>query len=148
MGGELVVPAQLAAISIQGDYGIGIEIITRPQITVIVRIRIAYSPIDQVQFGVIAAIHPGASPAPRQHLRVVWPGLTAWLTRSWNGIETPESIARGGVIGIDKAPGGIFAAGDADDDFIIQYQRRQGGGIALPVVCQHHVPENVAAAAV
>ena len=148
MGGELVVPAQLTGIGIQRHDRIGIEIITGSQIAVIVRVWIAYSPIDQIQFGVIAAIHPGAAPAPRQHLRVVWPGLTARLTRPWNGIETPESIARSRVIGIDKAPGCVLATGDADDDFIIEYQRRQGGGVALAVICQHHVPEYVAAAAV
>ncbi len=110
MGRKLIVPAQLTGIRIQRNQRIRIEIVTGSSVTVIIRIRIAHTPVNEVQFWVKAAVHPGSAPSGCQHFRVIRPGFTARLAGSGDRVETPELLPTDRIVSIDKPAGPVFAA--------------------------------------
>ena len=72
------------------------------------------------------------------------PGFAAGFAGSRNGVEAPGALARGGIVGVDETADAVFAARDADDDFVFDDQGSDGEGIALRVVGGLNIPKNIA----
>src|SRR3954447_8560968 len=101
MRGELVIPLQLPGVRIEGQHRAGVEVVSRPGIAVVVRPRIAGAPEDGVRLRVVGPVVPGSHaagfprvPVPRSEIR---------LARLRYGVEPPDALAGGCVVGIDEA---------------------------------------------
>ena len=148
MGRELVVPLQGARARIDGDQRVGVEIVALAVVTVIIRIRIAGAPVQEIELGIVGAGHPRAAAAAFQHTGVGGPRLAAPLPKTGNGVEPPDALARCRIVGVEKAPGGIFTAGDPDDHLAVDHERCQGRRVPGLVVSQDDVPKNPSGRAV
>src|SRR5262249_32151925 len=100
---------------------------------------IADAPIEQIQFGIVGTGHPGGAAAVFP--TVTGPGFMAFFAGTGNGPEAP-----GAVTGRDVESGQVAAvrgipAGDADDDFILDEERRTGDiAAALALVLDIDTP--------
>src|SRR5207247_10033810 len=56
--------------------------------------------------------------------RISGPGLVTRFSRTRNGLEPPDLLTRSRVVSRDKSAYPVFSAGDADDHFIFDHQRR------------------------
>jgi len=61
-----------------------------------------------------------------------------------NGVEAPFAFAGGCVVGVNETADAIFSAGNADDDEILDGQRREGDAVAFAIVKRGGIPDDVA----
>src|SRR5262247_3426268 len=113
MGDHLEMPAQRTGLGVESDNGIGVEIIAWSLITTIHWTRIANPHIDQVQVRIVGPRQPGGATAVLPGITA--PGLMAGLPRPRHRVEPPLAFPGLNVVGIDEAPGGLFAGEDAQD---------------------------------
>src|SRR6516225_6239007 len=111
---ELVVPLQLAGIRVEGEERTRVQIVAFAIVAVIVGIRIASAPVQQIEGRIIAACDPGAAATSGDDVGR-GPRLTAPLAGRWHGIEAPHPCAGPWLVRIDEAARRIVAAGNADD---------------------------------
>ena len=83
----LEIPGKLAGIRLQRDGTIGVEIGPFARFSVEVGRRIAYSPIQQIQFRIVGTGHPGSATA--EFPAVAKPALVSLFSRPWNRVEPP-----------------------------------------------------------
>src|SRR5262249_26856057 len=102
---ELVVPSQPACIGLECYHAIGVEVVALTRITIVIRVWIADPPIDNIQLGIVGAIHPGTSPTAL--VRVSTPGFHILLVLPRNRIKAPESSAVLGIVSIYETSAGI-----------------------------------------
>ena len=138
---ELIVPLELSGIGIDGEHGAGVKIVAGAEIAVVVRPRIARSPIDEIQIRVIGAVVPGGGPAGLP--RIAGPGSEAGLAGLRDGVEAPEMLAGGRVVGVEESGNAVLAASHSDDELIFDDQGCARGGVAtgLGVVVHLGLPQ-------
>ncbi len=54
-------PLQLSRIRIQGDHGLGVQVIALAHVAIEIGRGIAGSPVNQVELGIVAAREPGVA---------------------------------------------------------------------------------------
>ncbi len=136
---ELEIPLEFAGVRIEGEDGIGIEIVAFAAGAVVGGRRIAGGPVEKVELWIVGAGDPGGSAAVGSGFGGA-PGVTAGFAGSGNGVETPGALAGGGVVGVDETTDTVFAAGNTDDDFVFDDERRDGESVALRVVGGLNIP--------
>ena len=124
----LVVPLELARIRVQSDDGARVEIVAGTHITVVIRTGISYAPVGQIGFRIVGAGGPyGAAPV---FPRIIPPAGFSRVTRSSGGIEPPLFLTCVRIVGCNEAADPIFPSGNADDDFVLDDQRRNRHRVA------------------
>src|SRR5262249_5051956 len=90
--------------------------------------RIADSPIQKVEIGIVSARRPDrpATGLPR----IAFPGFTAGFAGRRNGVEAPKLLAIGWTIAGEESANTIFTAGGAHDDLVLHNKRSDGNRIA------------------
>src|SRR5438093_1044344 len=73
---------------------------------------------------------------------IACPGLVARLARTWNGVEAPCALSCLSFVRVDEPSDAEFAAGHADDDFVLYDDGSDGRGITVLIVLHRHVPND------
>ena len=141
MGRELEMPLQRTRIGVERHDAARVEVVARPHITVHVRPRIAGAPIDQVQIRIVRPRNPGRTPAALPGVAV--PGLVSRLTRTRHRPEPPNAVTGLGVVGIQKISRAELRPGDPHQNHVLDDQRRGGRRIALLVVRNDFLPQDI-----
>ena len=127
----LVEELELAGVRVQGDHRACVEVVAGARALglpvraapVIERRRIGGAPPHRVGLGVVGAGHPAAAAAGAPAL--IAPGLHR-LVIGGDGEEFPQLLAGLGVDAEDRAAAGPLAALAADDDLVLDEERRTG----------------------
>ena len=138
-GSELEIPLEFAGVGIEGDDGIGIKIFAFAFGAVVGGSGIAGGPVEKIELGIVCAGDPGGSAAAGSGIGT-GPGITAGFAGSGDRVEAPGEFAGGGVVCVDEAADAVFAAGNADDDFVFDDEWSDGEGVALRVVGGLNIP--------
>ncbi len=102
-----------------------IQVVSRAHVAVVVGPGIARAPVQQIQRRIVgagqprrcAAVLPGVAAAPR---------VRSGLARRRHGPEAPRALAGLRVVGVEEAANAALRAGDADDDLVLDRERRAG----------------------
>ena len=137
VGQRLHVPAQSAGAQVERHQRVRVEIRARALPGVEHRCRIGHRHID---FGAVEVDRQRTPHGTAAHRRVgsVLPGLEAGFAGSRHGVEAPHRRAVGQAERTDPALDGVLAAGRADDDEVIDDQRRHREDLAGSR--QRHLP--------
>ena len=135
----LEMPFELARLGIQGDIGVGIEIVSRAVVAVEVVPGVARRPVDDAQCRVVSPSEPGGSARMIDVLAI--PGLRTRLARFRNGPESPNLLSRSSVKRRDKAAHAIVAARHSGQNQAAGDQRSGSGVVVLPPVRHLGVPQ-------
>ena len=146
VGRGLEMPAQFAAVGIERNDRIGIEIVTLARIAVEQGRRIAGRPIKQVALGVVAAGHPSGRAAALP--RVTGPALDTGLACGWYRIAPPALGTGIEGVGRDEAARRELTAAVANDDLVLDHEWRAGRAEAELVVGHRDIPQHLAADAI
>ena len=142
MRGELVVPFQLAGVSVESDDGAGIKVIAFAGVAIPVGASVTCAPICKVGIGIVGASDPNGGSAVLPG--IASPSFVARLARTGHGIESPGALPAVGVISIDKSPHAVFAARDADDDLVLHHQRGDREYVSLTIIRCFDIPDDIA----
>src|SRR5260370_32260150 len=107
---ELKMPAELAGVAIQAHQRTGIEVVAPTSVAVVVGSRIAGSPIDQVEYGVLRAGDPRRRAAGLPTLAP--PRFMSPLTRARDRPEAPHPPTGLPVVRVQQPANAEFAACD------------------------------------
>ena len=132
----------LPVSEIQREQRAGIEVVAGADVAVVVRTRIARAPVEQVQLRIVGAGQPRRRAAVLP--RVAAPRVRARLTRRRHGPEAPRALAGLRVVGIEESANAAFGAGDADDDLVLDRERRAGRGVVQPGIGERLLPQHAA----
>src|ERR1700687_1889546 len=110
VGSHLEMPLQLSRVGLEGYDAARVEIVARPDIAVPVRSRISSPPVNEIQRGIVGARHPGGAATALPGIGT--PGVAARFAVTRYRPESPCTLARVGVVGINKTADAIFSAGD------------------------------------
>src|SRR6185436_4280874 len=61
---------------------------------------------------------------------ITFPCIVAELTRPRDGVEAPDPLSASRIVRVDETANPIFAARDADNDLVLQRQRRLRDAVA------------------
>jgi hypothetical protein len=117
----LVVPLQFTRVGVERDGGIGIEIVAEASSAVRYRTGVPGAPVGQVE---IRVVRPGVPYSTASGLPgIARPGLTARLTRCWNGVKAPDFFSCCHLECSDEAADGTFGPADTNYHLVLYYQR-------------------------
>src|SRR5262249_55557223 len=139
----LVPPRDLAVRRIECDRARRIEIVAGPALRIVARHRIAGAPIGQIGLWIVGAGDIEGAAAGLPGVVLVLPGLVPRFARSGNGISPPQHVAGPGIERGNPVARSTIATGGADDDFVLERQRRSGDE-HLRAVAQVLVPHDLA----
>ena len=137
-------PFQLAAVRIQGEERAGVEVVSRTNVSVVIRPGIPRAPVEQVQLGIVRAGQPGRGSAVLP--RVASPRLRPGFARRRHGPEAPDPIARPWVVRIEKSANATLSASDADNHLVLDCQRRASRGVVQRWIRERLPPHDAASA--
>src|SRR5262249_30545444 len=123
-GSVLEIPVHLSAVGVPGDHAVGEQIVAGPIGRIEHRHRIAGAPDHLVGRDIVAAGHPHGAAAGLPGVVLVLPGLAAGLARSRDRVLLPDELAGLGIESGDPVAHAAVAAGGADDDLILDGERR------------------------
>src|SRR5262245_62090639 len=116
---ELIVPADLARLQIEGNDGVVEQVVAGAQLAAPLRHRVAGFEVDQPQPGVDRRRRPQCAAPVFPDVAVSRPRLMAVLTGAWNHFEVPETSARLRIEAERAPPREVVAARhDRDDDAV------------------------------
>ena len=139
----LEVPRHLAGRGVERDRAVGEEVVARPIGGIVARRGVARSPIGQVGRRIVGAGDVERAAAGLPGVGLVLPGLAAGLARRRDRERLPFELAGLGVERGDPAAHAVVAAGAADDDLVLERERR-GGDLHAVLVVQVGVPDDLA----
>src|SRR5438132_1433692 len=136
----LVVSLDLAGIRVKGDDGARVEIVAGVHVARPGR-RIAGLPVRQVEVGIVVSREPdrrstGLPGVPR-------PGVVARLAGSGDGVGPPDFLPGARIESGDVTADPELTAGHPDDDPSLRDERRQRRVVALLVVVDGRVPDDL-----
>src|ERR1700720_4983650 len=100
-------PLQLTGIRIQRQHAIAVQIVALALAAEVTRRRIPRRPIQEVRLRIVGTCDPRGRAARLPGIST--PGFIAWLTGLWHCIESPGTLARVGVVGIDKSAHAVLS---------------------------------------
>ena len=124
----LVIPDEFPGVGIQRHNRCGPKIGARPSLSGEDGVRIAGSPVEKIQLGVVRAGHPRHAAAVLHGLRI-GPGLRAGLALPRRGVPAPLHFAGLRIAGIQEAGHVHGIAAHARDNVILDHQRAGGAEI-------------------
>ena len=142
---KLVMPFQLAGIHVEGDCGIGVQVVAFPNIGVPVRRRVSNAPNQQIELRIKGTRHPGRSAALFPGIRMgagCWPCFMTFFSRARDGIEPPPPLTGLNVVGVQEAAHPVLAAGYTCDHYVLDDERRAGYRVPGLAVGYFHVPQH------
>ncbi len=125
VGDGLEVPFELAGIDVERDDRAGIEIVAGPSLRIEHVHGIAGAEIGEVRLRIEGRLGPHAAAAERNGARI-GPGLRARLARLRHHREPPQELAGVGGIGGDVAAAAFVAPRRADQNLVLDRERRRG----------------------
>src|SRR5262249_13267638 len=126
VGGVLEVPRYLAGRGIESDRAVGEEIVAGTVGGIVARRWIAGAPIGQVGRGIVGAGDVECTAAGLPGIGLVLPGLAAGLARRRDRERLPLQVAALRVERGDPAAHAVVATGAADNDRVLERERRRG----------------------
>src|SRR5262245_55628612 len=142
-GRVLEVPVHVPAVRIPRDHAVGEEVVAGTVGRIEHRHRVAGAPDHLVGGGIIRAGDPHGAAADLPGVVLVLPGLAAGLTRGGNHVFAPDELAGLAVERGDPVAHAAVAAGRADDDLVLDRERR-GGELHIGLVVQVGFPHHLA----
>lgn len=146
VGGELVIPLELAVGGVEGEDGVGVEVVTAAIAVVGVRPGVAGGPVEGVSAGVVGAGEPGGAAA--EFVATAFPGFDAGFAVGGDGPMAPDAFAGGGFVGGDETADAPVAASDSGDDHILDDEGRDGAAVLLGFVPENGLPNEAAGDAI
>ena len=154
---ELVVPLQPAGVGVERDDRIGVEVVAGPLLGFQSGPGLPTPQYVRLSVGIVRAGHPDRAAAVLPRLgsqyvvgvrRARLPGLMPGFARPGNRVEAPDLLSRARVVGGDEAANAVLAAADADDDLVLDDERRQRHRVAGLAVGHLGLPQRPAASRV
>src|SRR5204862_1767472 len=108
-------------------------------VAVVIGTGIPGTPVDQVQLRIVRSRHPCGASA--MLLEIAAPCFGTGLAASGDGPESPNSLAGLCVVSVKESANASLGAGNSDDDFVLDGQRRGGGGVIQPGIGDVLLPE-------
>ncbi len=142
--GVLEVPLHLAGGGIEGDGAFGEQIVARPVGGIVARRRIAGAPIGEVALRIVGAGDVERAAAGAPGVGLVLPGLAAGLARRRDHERLPLRVAGLGIDAGEPVAYAVVAAGRADEDRILERERRCGQ-LQVGLVAELLVPDDLPA---
>ena len=139
-------PLQPARLRVEGQHGVGVEVVAPPLAAVVVRARIAGRPVERVELGVVGPGEPGGGAAVLDVLAL--PRLRSRLYPFRHRPEAPRLLAGRLVEGGQEAARAFIAARRAGDHQAAHGERRRGRAVVLVPVGHLGVPSQRAREAV
>src|SRR5713101_5026248 len=137
---KLEMPLEVPAVGIESEHGVGVEIVTVASIAIPVWRGVTSRPEQHVLFGVIRTGDPGRPAAVLP--RVARPGFNSFLLSGGDSIATPFALAGLRVVGVNETACAILAAGDADNNLVVDDQRCSRRAIADGIVVHFAIPRH------
>src|SRR5581483_1947402 len=100
-------------------------IVAGTSISVVIRVWIAGSPVDELQLGIVRAVHPCGAAVLR-----------------FNRIKPPKPLAGFRLVRIDESPALVIATGHANYYSVVYYQWRRGGAQVLGHTADFGIPSH------
>src|SRR5690349_20434123 len=122
MRGELEMPLLLSGTGIESQQRTGVEVVSTPVDPVEIRPGITGGPVNRIQVGIIGTGQPCRAASILDQLA---PGFRAGLALRGYGVGTPQLLAGGRRKRSDVSTHPRITAGDANQDLILQCQRRR-----------------------
>src|SRR6185295_3201551 len=120
IGGELVVPHDLARLRTDREHRRGVEVVALALVAV-PGAGIAGAPVDKVEFRIVRAGNPRARASAHVSLARL-PGFVAFLARACGGIAPPELLAARGIPAVEETARAEFRARAAGDEYPVRDQ--------------------------
>src|SRR4029077_5780409 len=110
----------------------------------VVWLRIARSPIDQIELRIVRTGAPARPSAARPGVAVLWPRLGTGLAGSWNGISAPQSFPGVRIPAVEEPARGGFPTGHAGNQYAVGNDRPARGVVAVAEIREFLVPKHFA----
>jgi hypothetical protein len=123
--------------------GMGQDPVALARAAVVIGPRVAGAVEHEVLLRVVGAGHPDRSAAAQVGV-ALRPCSGARILRSGDGVEAPRALAGLGIVGIDEPPNPVLGAGDAENDLVLDDERRDGGGVPELVIRKLDVVQDAA----
>ena len=127
---DLVVPAPLAGLHVEGEDRGGEQVVAVAQLAAEHRHRVAGREVDHAEVRVDGADEPHAAPAVLPRVAVLRPGLVAELAGPRDDVERPRHLAGRGVEGEHAPLAADVAVGEAHEHLAARDHRRGGHHLA------------------
>src|SRR5262249_6736177 len=129
VGGELVVPSDLARLRTDREDRRGVQVVALSLVAV-PGAGIARAPVDEVELRIVRAGNPRARASVQG--RLAWlPRLVAFFAGAWNGIAPPELLAGRRIPAVEETARPEFRAGAPGDQYAVCDQRCDGERVAF-----------------
>src|SRR5262249_49145732 len=124
---------------------VGVEVVAGPRVRVHHRHGIAHAPEGLVAGGIVGARDPHGAAAGAPGVVLVLPGFAARFAGRRDGVLEPELLAAGRLDARHPVTHAGIAAGGADDDLVLDRQRRAGDAHLVLAVDDVGLPHDLAA---
>ena len=121
----LEVPRQLAGVDVQGDDGVGVEVVARARLRIVNRHRIAGAPDGELRRRVVGAGLPQAAASGLPGVVGILPGFAARIARLRHDVPAPELLARSRIERRDPAARLGVAGAVGDNHLAVGGDRRR-----------------------
>src|SRR5271155_640442 len=121
---RLKMPHQFAGIRIKRNDRAGEEIVARATFPCEHGVRVACTPIEKVEVGVVSPRHPGHTAAVENRVAVFGPRFRSRLAWGRLGVPAPLDLPRFGIKRFEKTRYIRNISGNANDNVIAYDQRR------------------------
>src|SRR5207248_4357429 len=91
---------------------------------------------------IVRAGHPRRRAAARP--RIAFPGLVSRFAAAGDRVEAPRALPRRRLVRVDETANAELTAGDADDDFVFDDERRAREAVALVGISGSDIPTHTA----
>ena len=138
------VPVHLAAVGVPRDQTVGVEIVSRAVVRIEHRHRVSGTPKHLIGIGVIGTRDPHRAAAGLPRVVLVLPGFRAGLAGRRDHVFAPRELAGRGIQRDDEIAHAAVAARGAEDDLVLDRQRRRGELQVRLAVCDAGFPRDLA----
>ena len=140
---ELIVPAKLTGIRIEGHQRGGIQIVALAGVAVVVGPGITGAEEHQVLLRIVRAGHPDRSAATQVRIPSR-PCVATRIVRAGDGVEPPRALAGLRIVRVDEPANAVLGTCNPDDDLVLHHQRSNRGRVPHLVVLELDVIHNAA----
>ena len=107
----------------------------------IVRFRIARTPIDEIELGIVRTRAPRRPSAVLPGVAVFGPCLRAGFAGRWDSVSAPQFLSRVRIPAVEETARGGFTTGHTGNQHAVGNDRSAGGVVALFKVGESLIPK-------
>ncbi len=141
----LVMPDQLAGLGPDREHAGRVQTVGAAAIHRVVRLRVAGTPVDEVEFGVIRTVLPGRPAAVFPCVgHFLGPGFGSGLAGRGHGVAAPQFFPAFRIPAVEEAARGAVPARHPGDHHAVRHQRRDDSRVTFLEVGEFLLPHLLA----